>query len=180
MKRFALPVLVGLAAALALSSCDKAPLNVPLRDFSISVDATANTLGKVVYPWDAAQFAETKVGVKTITLSGKMTAHYTSLTGDALEMTFYARTQQPDDQSGCTAVQGIAWVCETTQEKKISRSYTFTNGETQAIELGVQNPDVLASGLNQGYLWIGAEVTSGVATNVRFDFTDMVAHVSLF
>lgn len=166
-----------LALAAALAACSKAPLTVPLEDFSISVDAVGNTVGQVVYPKNAAQFDRPVVDVKTIRLSGQVTVSYTAVQAP-LVMTFYARTSDPG-AAGCTDA-GLAWICDAAGETPISSAYSFANGETQQVTLGDPNPEVLADGINQGRIWIGAEVTSGAATGVTFDFTQMVAEVTVF
>ncbi|XOB99413.1 hypothetical protein ACMC9I_04825 [Deinococcota bacterium DY0809b] len=166
-----------LTLAAALAACSKAPLTVPLEDFSISVDAVGNTVGQVVYPKNAAQFDRPVVGVKTIRLSGRVTVSYTAVQAP-LVMTFYARTDDPG-AAGCTDA-GLAWICDAAGETPISSEYSFANGETQQVTLGDPNPEALADGINQGRIWIGAEVTSGAATGVTFDFTQMVAEVTVF
>ncbi|WP_287371073.1 hypothetical protein, partial [Oceanithermus sp.] len=166
-----------LALAAALAACSQAPLTVPLDDFSIQVDAVGNTAGQVIYPKNAAQFSKPVLNVKTIQLKGQVTVSYTAVQAP-LTMTFYARTSDPKN-AGCTDA-GLAWICNASGETAISTGYTFADGETKSIALGDPNPDVLANGLNQGFLWIGAEVTSGAATGVTFDFTQMVAQVTVF
>jgi hypothetical protein len=180
MKRYALTALLALFAVVALSGCDKTPISVGLEDFSVSIDATANTLGYVVYPYDSTKFEKPVVNVKTITVNGNVTASYNSLTGDELTMTFYARATSPANNPDCDGSSGLVWICKADNEKAITGSYTFTNGQTQQITFGTSNADVLAAAVNNGEIWIGAEVTSGVATGVTLNFTNMVANVTIF
>ncbi len=178
MKRFALPVLVGLAVALALSSCDKAPLNVPLSDFSINIDVLADTAGKVVYAVRPTEFQKSVLNVKSITISGKMT--YTATTGsDTLTLTFYGSADDPDGRSGCDRF-GSFYVCDPSGEKAISSQGSFPKGVPTDIALGSPNPEVLAEGINNGRIWIGALVENSLSLNTTFEFSDLVAHVSLF
>lgn len=164
----------------ALSSCGENALSVPLDDFSVSIDATANTLGYVVYPYNSTKFDKPVVNVKTITITGNVKATYSSLTGDDLTMTFYARATSPADNPDCDGSSGIVWICKSDNEKPITGSYTFSNGTVQPVTFGNPNPEVLADGLNNGEIWIGAEISSGVATGVTLDFTSMVANVTIF
>ncbi len=180
MERFARVLLFGLVAVFALSACGNTPISVPLDDFSIRIDATANTLGYVVYPYNSTKFEKQVVNVKTITISGNVEASYTSLTGDQLQMTFYARATSPADNPDCDGSSGVVYICPKGGETAITGSYTFTNGVTQPVTFGSSNPEVLADGINKGEIWIGAEVTSGVATNVNFNFTNMIASVTIF
>ena len=177
MKTLLKPFLLAFFLAMGLAACGNTPINVPLDDFSISIDATANTLGKVVYPKNAATFEKPVVNVKTITLTGNVKSKYTPISSP-LAMKFYARITDPST-AGCQD-GGLVWICDANSETAISESYTFQNDDTQPITFGDTNPDILASGINAGKIWIGAEVTSGAATNVNFSFTDMVAHVTLF
>jgi predicted small lipoprotein YifL len=179
MKTFLRSILGLLALAAALAACSKAPLHVPLDDFTVKIDATTNTLGRVVYPKDPAAFKEPVVNVKTITVSGKVTASYSSLTGDELTLTFYARATSPENNPNCSD-GGVVWICDKDGEKPITGAYTFSNGQTQSITFGTSNADVLAEAVNHGEVWIGAEVSSGVATGVELNFTNMVASVTLF
>lgn len=167
-----------LTLAAALAACSKAPLTVPLEDFSISVDAVGNTVGQVFYPKNAAQFDRPVVDIKTIRLSGRVTVSYTAVQAP-LVMTFFARTDDPAGADGCTDA-GIVWICDAAKETPISSAYSFPNGETQQVTLGDPNAKALADGINQGQIWIGAEVTSGEAAEVTFNFTQMVAKVTLF
>ncbi len=177
MKRPVRTLLFGLLAALAFTACGDTALNVPLADFSIQVDAVGYTAGQVVYPKDPTTFNETYVNVKTITVSGNLKVTY-DVVQAPLSMTFYARTENPGD-AGCTDA-GLAWVCSASNETAISGSYSFNNGDEKAIDLGNENPQILAEGLNNGSIWIGAEVTNGIGTNVLFEFSNLVAHVTLF
>ncbi|WP_457636530.1 hypothetical protein [Oceanithermus sp.] len=180
MERFARAILFGLIAVFALSSCGNTPISVPLGDFSINIDATTNTLGYVVYPYNPTKFDKPVINVKSITITGKVKATYTSLTGDNLNMTFYARATSPENNPDCDGTSGVVWICKSDNEKPVTGSYTFTNGEEQSITFGSTNSDVLAEGINNGEIWIGAMVSSGAATNVQFDFTNMVANVTIF
>ena len=177
MKRPVRTLLFGLLAALAFTACNGTTLNVPLADFSIQVDAVGYTAGQVVYPKDPTTFNDTYVNVKTITVSGNLKVTY-DVVQAPLSMTFYARTQNPGD-AGCTDA-GLAWVCSASNETAISGSYDFNSGDSKTIELGNENPQILAEGLNNGSIWIGAEVTKGIGTNVLFEFSNLVAHVTLF
>jgi len=178
MERIARVLLLGLIAVFAFSACGKTPLSIPLDDFSLDIEATTNTAGYVVYPVEPASFEKPVINVKSITISGNATVTYTAAPGDNLQMTFYASAKDPDE-NGCTKT-GPIYVCPKDGEKAITDSYTFINGDTKPIMLGSKNADVLTEGINQGFIWIGLEVTSGAATNVHFDFTDMVANVILF
>ncbi len=177
MKTLLKTSLLAFTLAMALAACGGTTINIPLDSFSISIDATANTVGKVVYPKDAATFEKPVVNVKTITLTGNVKSEYTAIQAP-LEMKFYARVTDPS-AAGCQD-GGLVWICDASGETAISGSYTFQNGDTQPIELGATNPQVLADGINAGKIWIGAEVTSGAATNVKFSFSNMVAHVTIF
>ncbi len=177
MKSLRWTFLLALLLAAALSACSQAPLKVPLDDFEFKVDAASYTAGQVIYPKNPAQFNKPVFNVKTITLSGDVTVEYTAVQSP-LKMTFYARAENPGD-AGCTDA-GLAWVCDAANETPISSEYTFASGETQQVTLGSPNPEVLADGINQGEIWIGAKVTAGAATNVTFRFTHMVANVTVF
>jgi len=164
--------------AFVLSSCGNAPVSVRLDDFSIKVDALANTLGKVVYPKQAATFEKSGLHVKTVTLNGKLT-YSADIGSDSLTMAFYARLSDPKD-AGCSDA-GLAWLCDKANETPISDPQTFQKDTPTPFSLGDKNPTILADGINQGKIWIGVEVTEeSAATGVTFDFTDMVANVTLF
>ncbi len=178
MKRIAITMLAALAAALALSSCGKAPLNVPLSDFSINIDAVADTAGKVVYAKSPTEFQRSVLNVKSITVSGKMT--YTATTGsNTLTLTFYGSVDDPKNRSSCADLGGF-YVCDPSGEKAISSQGSFPKGEPTAITLGSPNPEVLADGINNGQVWIGALVENSLSLNTTFEFTDMVARVVIF
>ncbi len=168
-----------LTLAAALAACSKAPLNVPLSDFSIQVDALVDTAGKVVYPKNPAKFRDSVVDVKSITLTGNLT--YSATAGsNQLTLTFYASVDDPGNHSGNCQDYTSFYLCDPAGEKAISQPKTFTKGEKSPIELGSPNPDVLSTGINQGKIWIGALVQDSLALDSRLEFTDMVAHVVLF
>jgi len=163
-----------------LTACNASPITVPLDDYSISIEATANTLGYVVYPREPDRFEEPYINVKTITIQGFIKAEYTSVTGDQLQMIFYARATDPADDPDCDGSLGVVWICNANNQLPITNNYTFENGVRQPILFGSRNSDVLARGINGGKIWIGAEVVSGIALNVELEFTDMVAYVTIF
>lgn len=163
------------ALAVALVACSQYPLNIPLKDFSITVDAAAPTAGKVLYPKDAATFQRSVINIKSISLTGDLT--FTSAAGsNQLTLTLYARTEDPS--ASCHAY-GSFYLCDSSGEKAVSKQITLENGQAH-IELGAPNPDVLAAGINQGKIWIGALVESGVALGSTFEFRNMAAHVVVF
>ena len=178
MKGIAKLLLLGLLAVPVLSSCGGTPISVPLSDFSINIDVVADTAGKVVYAESPTEFQESILNVKSITLSGKMT--YTTTTGsDTLTLTFYGSANDPANRSSCTKI-GSFYLCDPSGEKAISSQGSFTKGVPTEITLGSPNPDVLADGINNGRIWIGALVEGSLSLNTTFEFTDMVAHVTLF
>jgi len=180
MNRLARVLLLGLIAAFVLASCGNTPISVHLDDFSVKIDAATYTAGYVVYPYNPTKFEKPVVNVKTITITGNVKATYSSLTGDDLTMTFYARATSPENNPDCDGSSGVVWICKKDNEKPITGSYTFSNGTVQPVTFGDPNPGVLAEGLNNGEIWIGAEVSSGVSTSVTLDFTNMVANVTIF
>ncbi|WP_287416789.1 hypothetical protein [Oceanithermus sp.] len=178
MKGIAKLLLLGLLAVPVLSSCGGTPISVPLSDFSININVVADTAGKVVYAESPTEFQESILNVKSITLSGKMT--YTTTTGsDTLTLTFYGSADDPAGRNGCDRF-GSFYVCDPSGEKAISSQGSFPKGVPTDIALGSPNPEVLAEGINNGRIWIGALVENSLSLNTTFEFTDMVAHVTLF
>jgi len=179
MKHLAKVLLIGLVAAFVLSACGNTPISVKLDDFSIELDELANTSGKVIYPKEAAKFSKSGINVKTIKLTGNLT--YTADIGtSSLTMAFYARLDDPGE-NGCHDA-GLAWICDKgDKDVSISEAKEYKKDVKTPISFGDKNPEILADGVNQGYIWIGVEV-SGIsgATNLKFDFTDMVAEVTVF
>jgi len=178
-SRFQLYIsLVLLAAAALLPACTQAPIHIKLDDFRIQIDAVGYTAGQVIYPKEPTHFEDRYPNVKTVTVTGVMKAEFTPVQSP-LVLSFYARVNDPAASDNCVDAV-VAWVCDAEGELVLSRSYTVTNGAAQPFSLGDNNRWVLAEGVNRGEIWIGARVTSGIALDATFEFTDMVATVTLF
>jgi len=163
--------------ALLIAACSKAPLRIPLKDFDVKVKATTPTGGKVIYPKTAAKFDKPVLNVKTISLAGEVTPEATAKSG-SMTITFYARVDDPKD-AGCKDLE-VIWVCDKEKEKPISERTTLTYGQANPIQLGHPNADILADGLNQGSIWIGAEIESGLSADTTLHFRKMIASVTVF
>ncbi len=178
MKRPVRTLLFGLLAALAFTACNGTTLNVPLADFSVTINVAVDTAGQVVYPKNPAEFQEPVLNVASITLSGYLT-YEANAGSDSLTLTFYASADDPQNHSGCSDM-GSFYLCDPTGEKAISNEGTFPENKATPISLGNPNPDVLTTGINRGKIWIGALVQDSLALDTTLNFTDMVAHVTLF
>ncbi len=173
MKKTLQLILLSLIATVVLSACGNTPIQVGLQDFTVDASAVANTAGKVVYKAEPVSFEKPVINVKTVKLSGNVTPSYL---GTTLQIQFYASASKP---VGCDEVAGLL-VCDKNGQKPISGEYTLENGVKQPIELGNPNADVLAEGLNNGKIWLGVEIASSGAANVKLQFSDMVASVTIF
>ena len=177
MKTLLKTSLLAFALAMALAACGNTPISVPLDDFSIDIGTVTDTANKVIYSKQPASFAKAYVA-KTINITGKLT--YTAVAGsNTLNITFYASASDPKNHTGCNAI-GEIYICDPSGEKAISKPSSFTKDQAAPITLGDPNSEVLAEGINNGQIWIGALVTESLSINTKFSFSNMVAHVTIF
>ena len=165
-------------AILALNACSSAPVTVPVDPFEFTLPAAAPTLGQVIYPAVSATFQKSPVGFSAVTFTGNAAASGVIF---AVKANIYARTSEPTDCTKVTVSTTSVYVCSaSTQTKVSSQAITLApDGSKTSFKLE-DNKGVLKEAMTSGKLWVGLEITEGLAANSNVKFSDMVASLAVF
>lgn len=150
-------VLLGL-----LMGCTNAPLTVALQDFDVPIAAVQS--GQAVFT--EQNFNRPPVALRAVTLEGSLNYQQGNV-----RLEFYTSEDEP-----CAPTGGV-YVCNPNNPNiQAAGSASFQTGSTQPIRLSGSK---LTGGINNGSLWIGVRLESGVVTAGTLQFRNMVAKVAV-
>lgn len=157
MRTTALVLLLGL-----LMGCTNAPLTVALQDFDVPI-ATVQS-GQAVF--SKQNFNRPPVALTAVALEGSLTYQQGNIS-----LSFYTSEGEP-----CAPTGGV-YACNPNDPNiQAAGSASFQTGSTQPLRLSGSK---LTSGINNGNLWIGVKLESGLATAGTLQFRNMVAKVAV-
>ena len=157
-------LLLGLLGLLA--ACSLPPVNVPIQDADVRLVNTAGQVALVKVAHDPLP-AGHLVGVRVFGEASFDSAQ-------SLSLTFFATT----DVSNCN-VNGDYAVCPEDQVTQVGDTLTFNNEAGPKKFALDRNTDVLAEGLNNGNLYVGARVDGGALGQAVLHLRNMYAEVRL-
>lgn len=144
------------------AGCSNAPITVPLQDFDVPI-ATIQS-GQALFT--KQNFNRPPIPLSAVALEGSLTYQQGNVS-----LRFYAAEEEP-----CTPTSGV-YLCNTANPKiEQAGNADFQSGATQPLRL---SGDKLTRGINNGSLWIGVKLESGIATAGTLEFRNMVAKVAL-
>lgn len=150
-------VLLGL-----LMGCSNAPLTVALQDFDVPIAAVQS--GQAVFT--KQNFNRPPVAFTAVALEGSLNYQQGNV-----RLEFYTSEDAP------CAPTGEVYVCDPSDPKiEAAGSVSFQTGPTQPLRLSGSK---LTGGINNGSLWIGVRLESGLATAGTLQFRNMVAKVAV-
>lgn len=145
-----------------LVGCTNAPLTVALQDFEVSI-ATVQS-GQAVFTQQ--NFNRPPIAFTAVALEGNLTYQQGNVS-----LSFYTSDGEP-----CAPTGGV-YVCNPSSLNiQAAGNVSFQTGPTQPLRLSGSK---LTSGINNGNLWIGVKLESGLATAGTLQFRNMVAKVAV-
>ncbi len=157
MRAIVIVALLGL-----LVGCTRAPLTVTLQDFEVSI-ATVQS-GQVVFTQQ--NFNRPPIAFTTVALEGNLNYQQGNVS-----LTFYTSDGEP-----CAPTGGVHVCNPSSPNIQAAGSASFQTGPTQPLRLSGSK---LTLGVNNGNLWIGVKLESGIATAGTLQFRNMVAKVAV-
>jgi len=180
MKRLVAFATLMLAGLLFLAACTTPPVTIGLSDVAIDLSVAVDSAGKVIFPENPLEFKNPvpATSIASVTVRGKARlAQAASVSFDV-----YATDTNPDTL-GCTRVgsviTGYFYVCDpaTTGVAKVSQNTIAFDNEEGPVPFTLSG-DMLASGINNQNLYLGAVISGGAAGNTLY-LEEMSATVQL-
>ena len=178
MKRVIWAILLA-ATGLLLASCTTPPVTIGLTDVEIDLQVAADSAGKIIFPKEPLKLKNPIPGTQVASVSVQGRAKLDSPA--TLSFDVYAASQDPGEL-GCTRVDLVLsayYVCDpgTAGVEKVSQSTIEFNNDDGPVSFRLSG-GVLADGINNGTLYLGAQISGGTAGN-KLTLYDLTATVQL-